>query len=237
MKICNFLWFFSLSIASINVDAKEYMNLPTLVEDAKYYLQDRVFQDLSESDHSSVKITSQNLDARLKLHACDKPLTFEHRNASKIKGTVSIKVACRSPYTWSIYTKHKVTLEKPIIIANRSLPKNTVLRAQDLNTITRDIYSQRNGYSLDATLLIGKQTTRPISKGEIIYSRQLTQAQMIKKGDSVNVVAKVGNLSVITSGTALSDGSIGEQIDVENRRSSRIIRVEITGKNAVKVLL
>jgi flagella basal body P-ring formation protein FlgA len=237
MKVCNFLYFFSLSLLSIGIQAKQYTHLGSLLEESKQYLQEKVYQDLPHEDHSAVNITSSGVDSRLKLHACDKPLTFQHRDSSKMKGTVSVKVSCNSPYAWSIYTKHKITLEKNIIVAKKHLTKNTILTATDLSFIQRDIYTQRTGYHLDTTSLIGKQLTRPLAKGAIIYQKQLTQAQMIKKGDNVSVVAKVGGLSVITTGTALSNGRIGEQIEVENKRSSRIIRAEITGKNSVEVIL
>lgn len=237
MKVRNILYIFSLYILHLNAEAAGYMDLKALTQDAKFYLQSEVHKDLPDSDHKNVNITSSTLDQRLKLHRCDKPLTFTHSRSSTIKGTVSVKVSCHSPHAWSIYTKHKVALEKHIVVADKNLLKNHILSSSDLSFVKRNIYNERAGYSDNKASLIGQQLKRPIAKGYVIYHNLLTQADVIKKGDTVNVIATVGQLSVITSGVALSNGRMGEQIDVENRRSSRIIRVEITGKNAVKVIM
>ena len=237
MKIRNILYTFSLYLVHLNVEATGYVDLKDVVRDSRHYLQSEVHKDLSLEDRNDVNITSSVLDSRLKLHHCDNPLTFEHQRSSKMKGTVSVKVSCRLPHAWSIYTKHKITLEKQIVVANRNLQRNHILSDNDLSFVKRDIYTERIGYSHHKSAVTGQQIKRPVAKGGVIYHNILTRADIIKKGDTVNVVATVGSLSVITSGVALNNGRIGEQIDVENRRSSRVIRAEITGKNAVKVIM
>lgn len=237
MKVRNILYIFSLYTIQLNAEAVGYMDLNGVVQEAKNYLQSEVYKDLSVDDRNDVKITSANLDRRLKLHHCDNPLTFEHQRSSKMKGTVSVKVSCRSPHAWSIYTKHQITLQKLIVVADKNLLKNHILSANDLSFVKRDIYTERIGYSHHKSAVVGQQIKRSVAKGGVIYHHILTRADVVKKGDTVNVVATVGALSVITSAVALTNGRIGEQIDVENRRSSRVIRVEITGKNAVKVIM
>jgi flagella basal body P-ring formation protein FlgA len=237
MKLCNFLWIFSLPLLCHGVQAKAPVNLEKLLTDSRDYLQQEIQKNLNAREYNAVKIVSQAIDTRLTLHLCDKPLTYTHRDTEKIKGSVLIKVSCSSPYAWSIYTKHKVALEKKVIIANKNLAKHHILTKDDLSSITLDIYKQRAGFSTNKTLLIGQQAKRSLSEGNVIYSYQLKVPQLIKKGDTVNVTAKVGALSVVTSGIALTNGRKGEQINVKNQRSSRVVRAEITGANAVKVIM
>jgi flagella basal body P-ring formation protein FlgA len=237
MKLCNFLWIFSLPLLCHGVQAKTLVNLEELLTDSRAYLRQEIRKNLNTGEYSAVKIVSQAIDTRLTLHPCDKSLTYTHRDTEKITGSVLIKVSCSSPYAWSIYTKHKVALEKKVITANKNLPRHHILSEDDLSSITLDIYKQRAGYTTDKKLLIGQQVKRRISVGNVIYSHQLKIPLRIKKGDTVNVTAKVGALSVITSGIALTNGRKGEQIDVKNRRSSRIVRAEITGTNSVKVIM
>lgn len=237
MKSRNFLCFFSLLFLSMTVQAKAYMDLDELLKSSESYLQQRIYQQLAKTDYQNTKITSHTLDSRLKLTQCDKALTFTRKSSSALKGNISIKVSCHSPHAWSIYTKHNIALEKNIIISADNLPKGHVLTKKDITYIQRDIYTQRSGYLSNQSLVIGKQLKRSINSGEVIYSNQLHQPNLIKKGDSVSVVAKVGSLSVITLGIALDNGRIGEQIDIKNRRSSRVIRAEITGPDTVKVIL
>lgn len=237
MKVCNILWFFLFAVLCTNAQAKRYSELEDILHQSKNYLQKEVYKKLPYEDHRSVKITSSPLDGRLKLHDCANSLAFFHRTSSALKGTVSIKVSCNKPHAWSIYTKHNISLEKPIAVASKNLPIGHILSPQDIHFTQRDIYKERAGFSNNKAVLIGQQVKRPIFKDKVIYQNQLTAATVIRKGDVVNVVASIGGLSVITSGIALSNGRIGEQIDVKNKYSSRVIRAEITGKNAVKVIM
>lgn len=237
MKLCDYLWIFSLSLLCHGVEAKAPVNLEKLLADSRDYLRQEIQQNLDTEEYNTLIIVSQSIDTRLRLNPCDKLLTYTHRDTDKIKGSVLIKVSCSSPYPWSIYTKHKVALEKQVIIASKNLARHHILSIDDLSSITLDIYKQRAGYSTDKTMLIGQQVKRSLSEGNIIYHSQLQIPLLIKKGDTVNVIARVGALSVITSGIALTNGRKGEQIDVQNQRSSRVVRAEITGTNSVKVIM
>ncbi len=237
MKSRNFLWFFILFFTSINLQARNYADLEKIVLLSENYLLQKMQQQLAASDYKGAKIHSQALDARLKLPRCDKSLTFEHRIKKTLQGNISVKVICSSPHAWSIYTKHRITVHKKIAIANNSLSKGHIIRESDIIYVSKDISRQRAGYLTDQTLLVGQQLIRPIHEGQAFYQYQLKTPDMIKKGDKVSVVAKIGSLSVITPGIALSDGRLGEQIDVENKRSSRIIQAKITGLNTVEVIL
>jgi flagellar basal body P-ring formation protein FlgA len=237
MKARKFLWVFLLTMSSGQVYGQKITDLDQLLVTARNYLLEKIQKKLPKKDHTHLKISSYPIDSRLKLHQCDKPLTLKHQDSARIKGSVSVKITCHSPHAWSIYTKHKVALEKGVLVTKYPLAKHHVISDKDLTTIKLDVYSQRSGYITNTSQIIGKQLTRNLSEGKIINAAYLSQPQMIKKGDVVNIIAKIGSLSVVTSGIAKSDGRIGDQIDVANKRSSRIIRAEIVGTNAVEVIL
>lgn len=237
MKACNFLWFFSLFFISSYTQAQEYMKLDDITNAAKRYLLNEMNKQDSYFSQNKVTIKSFSIDSRLQLKQCDKPLTFDHNQSSKIKGITAVKVSCSGPHAWAIYTKHDVTIQKTVVVINKNLPKHHILQANDVSYGTRNTTNLRSGYMTDTKLLVGKQLTRPIKEGQVLYRHQLTQAEIVKKGDKVNVSAKIGALTVVTSGIALADGRRGEQIDVENKRSSRIIRTIVTGPSAVEVIL
>ena len=88
---------------------------------------------------------------------------------------------------------------------------------------------------LDLRVIARKVSASPATGFAKVH--KMEQAEIVKKGDKVNVSAKIGALTVVTSGIALADGRRGEQIDVENKRSSRVIRTVVTGPSAVEVIL
>ncbi len=237
MKARNFFCFFSVFFLTVAAHAAQYSHLEEIVALSGDYLKKEVMKQQPLIAEKTIQIVSNKLSTRLKLQQCDKPLTFSHRRNTKLKGTASIKVSCHSPVSWSIYTKHRIQVKKNMLVAKHSLPKGHIISDDDLNYIYRDINHQRSGFIDNKQLIVGRQLSRPINTGEVIYHHQLTSPQLIKKGDKLSIVAKIGGLSVITPGIALSDGRLGEQIDIKNQRSSRIIRAEITGQRSAEVIL
>ena len=59
----------------------------------------------------------------------------------------------------------------------------------------------------------------------------------IKRGDTVIVEAQTGTIMVSTQAVALANGRIGEQINVRNLQSERIVRIEIMGPGRGRVIL
>lgn len=235
--LCLFSLIFSLILLPSAASATKYVELEDLAQAAKVYLEKQVDQQSHYSSKKYVSIKSHTIDSRLKLKKCDKPLTFTHNQNTKISGTTSVKVHCSSPFPWAIYTKHLVSIKKSVLVINKNLPKGHIVTDTDINYSTKNIRTLRNGYISDKSFVLGSQLKRPVREGQPIYSHQLEPIELIKKGDKVNISAKVGSLTVVTSGTALDNGRKGEQIDVKNLRSSRVIRTKIIGASSVEVIL
>jgi flagellar basal body P-ring formation protein FlgA len=241
MKAGNYLCFFSLILSLFFVSnaagSADYVELEDLAKAAQAYLKKQVNQQSSYSSQKDVSIKSHTIDSRLQLKQCDKPLTFSHNQNTKISGTTSVKVSCSGPMPWAIYTKHFVSIKKSVLVINKNLPRGHIVTDNDINYSPKKISTLRNGYISDKSFVLGSQLKRPVREGQPIYSHQIEPVELIKKGDKVNISAKVGSLTVVTSGTALNNGRKGEQIDVKNLRSSRVIRTKIIGVNTVEVIL
>lgn len=232
----NFLRFFTLVFISQSLYAQDNSHMAQIVASARLYLEEAIEKQSGFSSKQHVNITSHELDSRLQLKRCDKPLTFSHNTNAKISGITSVKASCRGSHPWSIYTKHRVSTSKSVIVINKTLPKHHIIQANDISLAVRDTIKLRNGYITDQSLVIGQKLRRPIKEGDAVYHHQLSAPKLIKKGDKVNIAAKTGSLTVVTSGIALDNGRKGEQIDVENLRSSRVIRTRVIGRNRVEVI-
>ena len=237
MKARNYFSLFSLLFLIEATYAAEYEDLVKITKDSETYLKNQLYKELTQRDHPHVNISSHNLDKRLRLKACAKPLTREHRRSSALQGSISVKVSCNTQHSWSIYTKHRIALEKEVLVFRNNVSKHQLVTQDDLMFIKRDIYTLRPGYMTNTSSVIGQQLKRTIAQGQLVYGELLQLANIVEKGDAVNVIAKIGLLSVITPGIALSDGRKGDQIRVENKRSSRVIHAEVVGPNTVEVIL
>jgi len=237
MKSGNFLCIFLLFFLAQPGYAQDNVSIEVLVNSAKAYLQQIIDKQPSYSSNKQMTIYSFPLNSRAKLKKCDKPLTFSHNQNTRLKGLTSVKVSCRGSHSWSIYTKHRISATKSVLVVNKNLPKNHIVRDSDVSHVIKNTQKLRKGYISDKSFVLGQKLKRSVREGKPIYSYQIEPAELIKKGDKVNIAARMGALTVMTSGIALNDGQKGEQIDVENVRSSRVIRTKVIGTNTVEVIM
>ncbi len=244
MKPRNFFCIFSVFFLFIingntavagNTEGKQ--DLGQALKQSEAYLKQQLAQQLSKNDYDNVKIATKPFDPRLAFTQCDKPLTFSHQQSGSIKRSISVKVQCIGAHQWAFYAKHTVALEKSVLSIAKGLPRHHVIQEQDLSYTVRDVYKLRTGYLSHKAEVLGQQLKRSLKTGDLIYQYVLKAPDIIKKGDAISIVASHGGLSVVTPGIAMNNGRKGEQIRVENRRSSRIIRAQVIGPNRVQVIL
>ena len=185
----------------------------------------------------NVNIAVGRLDPRLRLKSCDNPLTFELQDNGNYGGNVAVRTRCEGSVLWSIFVQAQVTISMSITVAKHNLARGTVLQADDLETRMVNTSILREDYVLNPSRVIGKELSRPISKGNAVRLANLLEPKVIKRGDAVIVEAKSGLIYVSTPGTALTDGKLGQQIRVRNERSKQEINVEVVGPGRVRVIL
>jgi flagella basal body P-ring formation protein FlgA len=235
VKAYNFFLVFCLILTLPASYAEEYQDIGDIRQQVKGFLLDKLQQQVPANDLDKVKISVRKIDTRLRLSKCDKSLTMELQG-QQIRRTASVKVSCISQKRWSIYTGSTIRLEKPILVVKHGLNRHDIINESDITTAIYDVYSLRASFSTNKRNIIGKQLKRPLSAGQVIYNYHLQAPEIIKKGDIVSISTKRGSLSVVVSGIALNNASIGERLRVENRRSSRIIDTRVTGPGTVEVL-
>ena len=97
------------------------------------------------------------------------------------------------------------------------------------------IRDRGRGYLTDPNQALGKKLTRPLQADQIIVPAMLLLAESVRRGDHVIISARSGGITVRMPGEAMASGVLGEQINVRNQRSQRVIRARITGPGQVEV--
>ena len=132
----------------------------------------------------------------------------------------------------------KIKIQREVVVANREIPPNSILKDDDLITISREVEDINQIFSeiYDA---VGKLSNRRIAKGEIIQKRDLQQPKVIKRGQNVSIEVISGNVRIYTNGTAIQDGSIGDVIRVrrDNEDHKSTIEGTVVGENLVQIIL
>lgn len=176
-----------------------------------------------------------NLDSRLRLGACDSPLTFKLNTSGHGNANLTVKTSCQGGPRWSIYVPVKIETYEAVLTVNKNIARGELISEEDLTPINMNTASLGNGYVRDAARLVGLEAKRQLRSGEVVKLNQLKQPDLISKGDTVVLRARTRVLSVVTEGTALANGHLGEQIKVRNDRSNRVVDGLVMGPGEVQV--
>lgn len=132
----------------------------------------------------------------------------------------------------------KIKLQREVVVAKRDIPPNSILKDEDLITISREI-EDINQIITEISQAIGNLSNRRIAKGEIIQKRDLQKPKVIRRGQTVNIEVISGNVKIYSTGTAIQDGSIGDLIRVrrENENYKSTIEGVVVDENLVQIIL
>lgn len=189
-----------------------------------------------QTTHGMAAETSAGrLDPRLRLAECDAPLESFLPSGGRTLGNTSVGVRCSGSKPWTLYVPVKVSVYETIVAAARPVSRGTILQAQDLTLVKKDLAQLRSGYFTDRDQLIGKQATGPVLIGAAYTTRMVKNAQLIKRGDRVSLTVASGGLQIRVAGEALANGAVGEKIKVRNLRSKRVVEGIILDRATIQV--
>ena len=123
-----------------------------------------------------------------------------------------------------------------VVCAHRNLPRKTVLEASDLKLERINISRAPADLVFDLREAVGKRLNRRVKAGGTIRQNTLSVPPLIQKGDRVKLIAKTGNLKIVTIGIAKGSGGAGEQIKIENISSKKTIVGRVKDASTVDVL-
>ncbi|MGF1714654.1 flagellar basal body P-ring formation protein FlgA [Photobacterium chitinilyticum] len=176
-------------------------------------------------------VKAANLDSRLKLTICPEHLESSVPGKQSLTGNVTVLVSCRSE-SWQVYVPVRIQLLLPRVVATKPLARGVVLSASDLAVQMVETRFQRGVVFEHPQQIIGSKVKRNVNMGDAIQGSDIC---LVCRNDSVLIKAGRSGLNIVTKGTALSDGSLGEQIRVQNTKSKRVVDGTITGVGEVTV--
>lgn len=216
-----------------------YLGLFSLTAQAQQEsLRQQLFQFIEQQlqhqldDSVRLRINVKHGNRNLKLHECANPLRFNSKRPLG-SGAFSIETTCDYPRRWSRYLHGDIELLRPVLVTVRPLAKGHQLLVEDLRLTWRDQGKLHNGFFDQLTEVVGFELKRSLTSDQPITPNALRPPLLIERGDTVNIQAGRGGVSVQVTGTALEDGRMGQQIRVRNNRSGREVRARVIGSALV----
>ncbi|WP_428196701.1 flagellar basal body P-ring formation chaperone FlgA [Aliivibrio kagoshimensis] len=184
-----------------------------------------------QPENGILSIEAGYLDSRIKATDCPETLITSLPGNKKASDNSSILVQCL-PDQWRVYVPVRTKLMIPLITAVIPLSRGTVISSSDLTSTMVNSNTYRKGGFTEKSKLIGSRVKRSVRMGEAIEKGDIC---LVCRNDKVIIKAVKGDLSIVTKGTALNDGSLGEQVKVKNDKSKRIIEGVVTNVGEISV--
>ena len=172
----------------------------------------------------------------LKLSPCThKPEVSAIGRSKKITSRMTRKVTCNSP-DWSLNIRAEIKIFKHVVKSVNKIERNRRISSVDINLESENILKVRGPYFTHLQQVTGLNSRRQISAGKVIQPAMTVQPEMVERNKSVRIQAGSKGFRVSMKGQALESGSLGDQIQVRNTSSGKVITAEVTGKGVVSLI-
>ncbi len=177
------------------------------------------------------------LDPRLRVAACDRPLSGFLTDPGALRNQATVGVRCEGTVRWTVYTSVRIQSQASVLVARRSLARDTEISAADFTLEIRRVPGLPGAYVSDAAALAGQRLRQPLAADEPLSFDALAPANLIHRGQTVVLIARAGALEVRMNGIALADGRASEHIRVQNISSQRVVEGIVRSESVVEAPL
>lgn len=212
--------------------AAEIYNLVQLQQAISQFLA----KEYQRIPHQRIDIQMGNVDKRLQLKPCGTPLEFIPQDPSGLGGNISVKVQCSGPTTWAIHIPAQVNIYREMPVAAQDIKRGHLIQPTNLVNALVNISSIRQAFAAEPEAIVGHEARRNIGKGEIFTHARLASPTSVKRGELVALQSVIGEVTVSSSGIAMSDGRLGQKIRVKNASSDRVVTGVVQGPGIVQTL-
>lgn len=184
-----------------------------------------------------VRITADSPDPRLRLNRCTVPLVVEQRGTAELSPRTTVGVRCPNGAQWTIYIPVALETQMPVLVLRRAVARGALLGPADVETKSMWVKGTGAGYLSKVEQLARVHAKRPLSAGAPLAPDMLAPNVLVKRGQEVILVARVGGIEVRAKGVALSDGAADGRVRVQNLNSQRVVEGVVTDESVVRVAL
>lgn len=166
--------------------------------------------------------------------SCRQPLSVEPVD-TRYPGRMRFTAVCPGAEGWrqEFVVRAEVTAE--VLVAATALPSGRPIAASDLAIERRDIGSTPDALS-DLPAVVGQSSRRSLRPGQIVQKQMLVAPVLVRRGDTVRIIARTGPVEVTTAGEALEAGHGDDAIRVRNIATGKVIRARVTASGTVETV-
>ena len=187
--------------------------------------------------NGNTDVAAGALDPRLHLARCAQPLEAFVRRGTQVQARTIVGVRCSGSKPWKVYVPVDINTTATVYTVRATLPKGHLLTIDDLASDQRDVSRLGGGYFTSPDALLGQRLKQALVAGRMLTPAVLQADNIIRKGQTVTLLAIGGGINVAMSGKSLMDGALNQRIRAENLSSGRVIEGIVRSREHVEILL
>lgn len=121
-----------------------------------------------------------------------------------------------------------------VVCTSRTLPRHSIIRAENLKRVRRNLTVLGPDLITDEAQAIGKEVKTTLQAGAILYNNILKEPEMVKRGDIVSILAATDFITITVPGRVQKAGAKGDLVKVKNLMSRREIFAKVVGPGTVQ---
>lgn len=190
-----------------------------------------------QSSTDRIEIETASIDPRLQIPMCRVPLSATANQIGNGNGgRVTVRVECQDDAPWTRHVSATVKVFRPIAVSARALARGSVIQQGDIVMEELDISRLRGQTIAQAENIVGMALRRSVNNSAPLTLDMLTAPVLVKRGDTVVLIATRGGIAIRHIGTALQDGEAGQQIPVRNNSSDRVVQAVVRETGVTEVV-
>lgn len=166
------------------------------------------------------------------LAACKQPVVVQALD-TRYLSRMQFSAHCPGTEGWPRNWVVRAEVSAKVVVAVVDVPANRPLTEADLAQERRTLSDMADALpALEAAM--GQASKRSLRTGQVVQPRFLAQPLLVKRGDSVNILARNGPIEVNVAGEALEAGRRGEVLRVRNAGTGKVIRARVLDSGVVE---
>lgn len=148
----------------------------------------------------------------------------------------TITVSVNGQVVSKINLRLDVKLYQQVAVAANQIGLGEIITADKLRYEQMDTGRLGLGYFSDMNKVAGLIARRSLPPGMVVTESMVNKPILIKRGSTVIILARIGDMEVTAAGQAMQDGNEGQLIRVRNINSAKIISAKVLDGDTVQVL-
>ena len=162
-------------------------------------------ESLPKREPGATQVLVGALDPRLRLARCERELTAALPTGATFRERMTIAVSCPEGNAWTIYVPVTIETRAKVLVLRQPVARGARIGATDVEVQERVVGGPSDSFLTDVAQLEGYTAKRPLAAGAALSIDALAVAMVVKRGQSVTLLASASGIEVRAPGRAMSD--------------------------------